>query len=256
MNTATLDSERWRRLTELFDRAVELDITARREWLERECAGDPALRRELEKLLAADVEPSLMDALDQAHARAAEALLAGERGETPTGQRIGVWRIERLLGHGGMGRVYLAARDDGEFEQHVALKLLRPELIDDAARRRFLEERRLLARLQHPHIARLFDGGLGPDGQPWYAMEYVDGAPLTQWCDARGLGIAARLDLFRTVCEAVDYAHRQLVIHRDLKPANILVDAQGAPKLLDFGIAKLIAGRDALTRSDTRLMTP
>ncbi len=186
----------------------------------------------------------------------ADALRAADNGENQIGQRIGAYRIERLLGRGGMGRVFLAVRDDGEFEQRVALKLLRPELIDNLTRRRFLEERSVLARLLHPHIARLYDGGLGPNGQPWYAMEYIDGAPLTEWCDARQLGIAARMDLFRKVCDAVDYAHQHLVIHRDIKPGNILVDADGNPKLLDFGIAKLLAQRDAATRGDTRLMTP
>lgn len=253
-----LDPERWQRLTALFDRAVELDITARRDLVERECRDDPDLRAELERLLAADADSGLLDTLGAAHARAyiAGALHAADSGAELFGQRIGAYRIERLLGRGGMGRVFLAVRDDGEFEQRVALKLLRPELIDDLARRRFLEERSVLARLLHPHIARLYDGGLGPNGQPWYAMEYVDGAPVTAWCDARRLGVAARLDLFRKVCDAVDYAHRHLVIHRDIKPGNILVDAEGNPKLLDFGIAKLLAQRDAATRSDTRLMTP
>lgn len=252
------DPQRWQRLTELFDQALELDATGRHELLENACGGDEELRAHLQRMLSADEEGSVLDTAGAAAVRAQvdDALRRFDDGADLIGQRVGIYRIERLLACGGMGRVFLAVRDDGEFEQRVALKLLRSGLVDDLARRRFLEERRVLARLGHTHIARLHDGGLGPRGEPWYAMEYIDGAMLTGWCDARGLTVAARLDLFRKVCEAVDYAHRHLVIHRDIKPGNLLVDADGNPKLLDFGIAKLIARQDAQTRNDTGLMTP
>ncbi|HJU08383.1 MAG TPA: serine/threonine-protein kinase [Rhodanobacteraceae bacterium] len=255
MTGNSLDPQRWQRLSDLFDRALELD-NAGREALLTDIDDEP-LRAELERMLAADAGTDSLNTTDAKSARAQiEQLLREADGVSLLGRRMGPWRIERLLGSGGMGRVFLAVRDDGEFEQRVALKVLRTELIDGLARRRFLEERRVLAKLAHPRIARLLDGGLGPDGEPWYAMEYVDGAPLTDWCDARRLSIAQRLELFCKVCEAVDFAHRHLVIHRDLKPGNILVDANGEPKLLDFGIAKLLPAPDAQTRSDTRMMTP
>jgi len=255
MTCNALDPQRWNRLADLFDRALELD-GAGREALLADIDDEP-LRAELERMLAANAATDSLNTADAACARAQiEQLLREADGVSLIGRRIGPWRIERLLGSGGMGRVFLAVRDDGEFEQRVAVKLLRTELIDGLARRHFLEERRVLAKLTHPCIARLLDGGLGPDGEPWYAMEYVDGAPLTDWCDAHKLSVAQRLELFCKVCEAVDFAHRHLVIHRDLKPGNILVDANGEPKLLDFGIAKLLPAPDAQTRSDTRMMTP
>ena len=246
------------RLTELFDRAVELDEAGRHDLLDRTRDEDGELAGELQGLLAADAQDSVLDGAGSAASfvQMDQVLSRFEDGSDLLGQRIGVYRIEKLLACGGMGRVFLAVRDDAGFEQRVALKVLRAGLVDDLTRRRFLEERRVLARLSHPHIARLYDGGLGPDGEPWYAMEYIDGAPLTEWCDARKLSIAARLDLFRKACEAVDFAHRHLVIHRDIKPGNILVDAEGNPKLLDFGIAKLLTRRDAETRNETGLMTP
>ncbi|HXS73007.1 MAG TPA: serine/threonine-protein kinase [Rhodanobacteraceae bacterium] len=256
MTGHNLDPQRWQRLTELFDQALELDAVGRRRLLDD--TRDEDLRAELQRLLAADAASGPLDTRDGAvmRARMDQALNAPANDDAWLGERIGAWRIERLLASGGMGRVFLAARDDGEFEQQAALKLLSARWADDLTRRRFLEERRVLAKLAHPNIARLLDGGLGPQGEPWYAMEYVDGAPLTDWCDARELPIAARLDLFRKVCEAVDFAHRHLVIHRDLKPGNIMVDAEGEPKLLDFGIAKLLPAQNAQMHSDTRLMTP
>lgn len=256
MTQRPLDPQRWQRLTELFDRALDLDAAGRADLL----AGteDEALRAELQRMLAADSVESPLDTVDAQATRAqvARLLQVADDGGESIGQHIGIWRIDRVLGGGGMGRVFLAVRDDGEFEQRVALKVLRAAPLDDLTRRRFLEERRVLAKLAHPRIAHLLDGGLSTDGEPWYAMEYVDGAPLTTWCDARKLYLDARVALFCKVCEAVDFAHRHLVIHRDLKPGNILVDAEGEPKLLDFGIAKLLPSPDAHARSDTRLMTP
>ncbi len=258
MTGRRFDPERWQRVTQLFDHALELDAAGRRALLSRECGGDPELGAELERLLAFDAAPGQLDAPGAAQVRTgmAAALRAADRGEALLDTRIGPWRVLNLIGRGGMGYVFLAAREAGGFEQRVALKLLRAGELDDVSRRRFLEERRVLAKLAHPHIARLLDGGLGPDGEPWYAMEYVDGASLIEWCDARQLPVRARLSLFGKVCDAVDHAHRQLVIHRDIKPANILVDADGEPRLLDFGIAKLLTRHGAVAHSETRLMTP
>ena len=197
MSGYTPDRARWQRLAELFDRAIELDADSRRQLLERIAAEDPELHVELHGLLAADATSGVLNTAggEAARARMGRELRDQQGGNDPVGQRIGAYRIERLLARGGMGRVFFATRAEGEFEQRVALKLLRPELVDDLARRRFLEERRVLARLSHPNIARLYDGGLGPDGEPWYAMEYVDGAALTQWCDARKLPVSARIRL-------------------------------------------------------------
>src|SRR5574338_585855 len=163
-----------------------------------------------------------------------------------------------------MGTVYVAERADGQFEQRVALKLVRRELDTDHARRRFLVERQILARLNHPNIARLVDGGILHDGRPWFAMELVDGMPFTRYCAERGLDVEQRLVLFLAVCEAVRYAHQNLIVHRDLKPSNMLVTAQGHVKLLDFGIAKLLESDPAAahdpsnpeTSPELRAMTP
>jgi len=179
----------------------------------------------------------------------------------PTLVRVGPYRLERELGRGGMGIVYLAERDDGQFRQRVALKLVRRGLeVDDRLVRRFREERRILASLEHPHIARLVDGGLTDDGLPWFAMEFVEGEPIDRYCDARQLAIEDRLALFATVCDVVQAAHQQRVVHRDLKPSNVLVTADGQPKLLDFGIAKLLErdgdGPTTVTGSGERLLTP
>jgi tetratricopeptide (TPR) repeat protein/predicted Ser/Thr protein kinase len=157
--------------------------------------------------------------------------------EARLGRRVGPYRLQRLLGHGGMGAVYLATREDGEFEREVALKLIRFGLEDEAARRRFERERRILSRLEHPSIARLYDGGVDEDGVPWFAMERIEGENLGTWCADRSLPLRERVQLIVAIGQAVQYAHQQLVIHRDLKPSNILVDAEGAPHVLDFGIA-------------------
>ena len=177
------------------------------------------------------------------------------------GERIGAYRLAQLLGRGGMGAVYAAVRVDGDFEQRVALKLLRGDRTAPRALERFRRERAILARLQHPHIAILLDGGITERGETWFAMELVDGVPLIDHAQQRRLSLAARLALFCEVCDAVVFAHRNLIVHRDLKPSNIMVDAQGRAKLLDFGIAKLIeaeldTGEHSLTLADERILTP
>jgi tetratricopeptide (TPR) repeat protein/predicted Ser/Thr protein kinase len=177
--------------------------------------------------------------------------------EARIGRRVGPYRLQGLLGHGGMGAVYLARRDDGEFDREVALKLIRSGVEDEATRRRFERERRILSRLEHPAIARLYDGGVDEDGAPWFAMERIEGENLTQWCREQRLPLRERVRLLVEIGHAVQYAHQQLVIHRDLKPTNIMVDARGAPHVLDFGIAALLDEHEGdRTAPGTQVHTP
>jgi serine/threonine protein kinase len=177
------------------------------------------------------------------------------------GRRVGPYRIQKLLGRGGMGAVFLAARDD-EFRKSVAIKILRLDPDDPAVLARFRTERQILAALDHPNIAALYDGGSTEEGLPYIVMEYVAAQPIDAYCEAKDLSIASRLRLFRVVCGAVQYAHQKLIVHRDLKPGNILVTREGAPKLLDFGIAKLLLGPELAgnaaveTRTGFLVMTP
>ena len=246
-----MSKRRWQQIQELFEAAAERPLAERDAFLDQACGDDADLRGEVASLLAADAEDrSLLNLADVGEA--ARSLLSAE------GQRIGPYRIVRKLGEGGMGAVYLAERDDGQFEQTVALKLLRTTLASERVLERFAEERQILARLEHPHIARLLDGGVSEDGRPFFAMEFVDGQPIDAWSDDRRLTIDDRLRIFLTVCDAVRYAHSQLVVHRDLKPDNILVaqDDQGRPvvKLLDFGIAKILeADHPGLTKTSVPL---
>src|SRR3981189_2367500 len=182
--------------------------------------------------------------------------------QTMEGDRIGPYRVLRTLGVGGMGEVFLAERADAEFEQQVAIKVVYGGTAARGVQSRLKIERQILAQLDHPNIAHLLDGGTLPDGTVYIVMEYVDGIPIDAFCDSNRLDITARLKLFQIVCAAVHYAHQNLIVHRDLKPSNILVTAAGVPKLLDFGIAKLLDDRQAgphtlaLTHADLRLMTP
>ncbi len=257
----SVDSEaaRWQRLEALFYEALDIDPAARSEFLDRACTGDADLRREVEKLLRASEET--VGFLHQPVREAARDIVS-ESGDA-SGLRIGAYRLIRTLGEGGMGRVYLAARADDQYQQNVAIKVMRSSVgRSPGMLMRFRAERQILANLNHPNIARLLDGGLTPDGLPYLVIEYVDGAPLDDYCGRANLSIDARLRLFRTICSAVEYAHGNLVVHRDIKPANILVASDGTPKLLDFGIAKLLdpstesGDGPSVTRSTERLMTP
>lgn len=244
------------RLEELLEAALELEPEERSRFLLEACPGDPELRAEVEAILRRETEDGPFDRLFGAftEARPDEHV----DGITP-GERLGPYEIARLLGRGGMGSVFLARRTDGHFEQQVAIKVLRRDTAGEEPRRHFLAERQILARLSHPNIARVFDGGLTAGGRPYLVMEYVEGMPIDGYCDERRLGIRERLLLFSAVCGAVHYAHRNLVIHRDLKPGNILVAADGRPKLLDFGVAKLLAAGDedaTPTRTRWLPMTP
>jgi eukaryotic-like serine/threonine-protein kinase len=256
----------WRAVERLLDAALDLPPADRAAFLAATEA-TREVRAEVERLLAREGEAERFLAQPAAeHAASLVAhLLDGVAGTVPAPPpRVGAYRLEREIGHGGMGTVYLGERDDGEFVQRVAVKLVRGGLADESLARRFREERQILAALEHPNIARLVDGGVTGDGVPWLAMEYVDGLTIDRHCEQNGLEIEARLALFCTVCDAVGYAHRRLVVHRDIKPSNILVtepeDGQaGEPKLLDFGIARLLDTADPdgpTTGTAVRLMTP
>ena len=252
---SALPTDRFQRIDAVFDAVVDLPIDEQTASLDRECGDDKELRAEvLELLREYQRSDSFLDS-PAAHIAGplleAAAALAG-----PAPEQIGPFRIVREIGRGGMGRVYLGERVDGHFEQRVAIKLIQhgtPGIV-----RRFVEERRILALLEHPGIARLVDGGITAGGVPYFAMELIDGEPIDRYCDARNLSLDRRLDLFADVCVAVTYAHSHLIIHRDLKPSNILVTADGKPKLLDFGIAKLLGAQasDDATRTDLQVMTP
>ncbi|MCP4654137.1 MAG: serine/threonine protein kinase [bacterium] len=240
--------EHQQRVMQLVNAALEQPPTERPAWLEASCGEDPALRREVGELLESAEQDSdfMEEPAFSVHARDPDSL-----------RRIGPYRLVRLLGRGGMGAVYLATREE-DFRQPVALKLIKRGMDTDEIIRRFQNERQILAELQHPNIARILDGGTSPDGRPYFAVEHVEGEPIHRYCDARKLSTHARLELFRKVCSAVHFAHQQLVVHCDLKPANILVDGAGEPKLLDFGIAKLLRPDRAsqATAADRRPMTP
>ncbi len=262
MNSKTIEMnpERWSRVEDLFDEAMQLQTGEREEYLEKACRGDGELRAYVLDLLAAS---SSLDAT-VAHAISATASAAFANEEPADnemrGEMIGPYRVERLIGSGGMGMVYLAERADQQFEQQVAIKLGRHRLVDPDTVLRLRNERQILANLDHPNIARLFDGGTTDKGVPYLVMEYIDGIRIDTYCDLHRLSTVERLGIFQTICSAVHYAHQNLVIHRDIKASNILVTADGVPKLLDFGIAKLIdsAGEqtDGLTRDGAVIMTP
>jgi eukaryotic-like serine/threonine-protein kinase len=259
------DPDRWAQVEQLFQSAIEIEPAKRAAYL-AQASADGTIRAEVELLLSAHSEAGnfiespavsetgwLADAITVPLTEAEQLRLS----ET----RLGPYKLIREIGFGGMGAVYLAARDDDEFRKEVAIKVVKRGMDTDFIVRRFRSERQILASLDHPNIAKLFDGGTTEDGLPYFVMEYIDGLPINKYCDAQKLSTVERLKLFCTVCTAVHYAHQNLIIHRDLKPANILVTADGTPKLLDFGIAKIINpdfGQQTidLTAASMRLMTP
>ncbi len=254
-----MDSDRWERVQSLFHDAAEQPVADRQPFLESECAGDGLLVKEVLALLAEDAAGASL--LDGDVGQIARGMLAPETpGNVPL-QDFGPYRLRRLLGEGGMGVVYLADRAD--LQSQVAIKILRDGWMSPARRARFESEQRTLAQLNHPPIARLYDADVLPDGTPWFAMEYVEGLLLNEYCRRGAFNVQERLELYRSVCEAVQYAHRHLVIHRDLKPSNVLIRSDGTVRLLDFGIAKQLDAADAepgdealQTRTGLRLMTP
>ena len=234
--------ELWAEVDPVLTAVLALDPEQRTTYLTSVCGDRPNVRAEVESLLAS-------------HARAADFLEAGNRttagdrsglpSPPPIGSRVGPYRLVQEIGRGGMGTVYLGQRDDGQFDQRVAIKLMTGTMPAAEMLSRFQSERQILARLEHPNIARLLDGGVNSDGSPYIAMEFVGGVPIWEYANSRNLSVDERLALFRTVCSAVHFAHQNLVVHRDLKPANILITAEGVPKLLDFGIAKILSGQAA-----------
>jgi serine/threonine protein kinase/tetratricopeptide (TPR) repeat protein len=249
--------ERWHRMTQLFQAAIGRSPDQRPAFLDEACAGDPELRRGAERLVRAHENAG--EFIDGSMFTDGVRLLADDEG-LPPGHRIGPYRLVRELGHGGMGNVYLAERADDQFEKRVAIKVVKRGMDTAAVLGLFRHERQILAALEHPNIARLFDGGTTDDGRPYFVMEYIEGTPIHDYCDAHALPVNDRLRLFQRVCAAVSYAHQHLVVHRDIKPSNILVAAAGEPKLLDFGIAKMMhaeSGHDTLaTAGAFRPMTP
>jgi serine/threonine protein kinase/Flp pilus assembly protein TadD len=245
-----------RRVEELFEEALERPAAERAAWLREACWNDPELHDRVQRLVAAHERAD--GVLEHS---AAEAALLAARARIDAPVRVGPYRLVREIGRGGMGSVFLAERDDEQFRQRVAVKLVAPGVGGREVVRRFRAERQILASLHHPGIARLLDGGVTDDGRPYLVMEHVDGEPIDAWCDRRSLPLEARLRLFCTVARAVHHAHRNLVVHRDLKPSNVLVSGEGEVRLLDFGIAKILDPASApctvpLTRTGDRLMTP
>jgi serine/threonine protein kinase len=244
-------------MEELFAEACEKSPEERRALLDRECEGDPVLRAEVEALLAADAAPR-----PPLTAAVRGALQDWDAATSAAVTHFGPWRVEGLLGRGGMGAVYRVVRAGEAFSQVGACKVMRMGTESTEARRRFRQERQILARLEHPGISRLIDGGETEQGTPFLVMEFVDGVNLLDYCRQKHLDLFSKLALFEKICAAVSYAHQQLVVHRDIKPANILVCRDGEPKLLDFGIAKLIAFEGAQenaepeTRTGMFLLTP
>lgn len=251
-----MQKEKWKQVKELLNEVLEIEPAERLNHLENadvECE----IRREVESLLA--FEEKAGEAMQIPAINFSKDFFDGAK-KTLIGQQIGVYRIVREIGYGGMGAVYLAERSDGKFAQQVALKLLKREMNTADLRRRFEREREILATLDHPNITRLLDAGTTDDGIPFLAMEYVEGLPIDSYCNKHQLDLNQRLNLFCEVCHAVDFAHRNLVVHRDLKPSNILVTNDGMPKLLDFGISKILSGEfdqtDSATVTKLGVMTP
>jgi len=248
-----MSSSRWQRVQTIFHLAADLPEEDRQPYVSAECSDDPTLAAEVMALLEEDSRGGSL--LDRDVSQVARAMLdAPVRPVLPL-ESFGPYRISSVLGEGGMGVVYLATRAD--LGSHAAIKILRDAWLSPSRRERFAAEQRTLAQLNHPSIARLYDADTLPDGTPWFVMEYVEGVPLTAYCDTHASTIPERLKLFRDVSEAVQHAHAHAIIHRDLKPSNILVTSDGTVKLLDFGIAKQLEGLEAdLTRTGVRVMTP
>ena len=274
---SAMTPERWQQIEDLFNAALETPEAERAAFLDKVCAGDAELHSLLTRLVKSDAEagdfieamPPVSQAtrlLDSTVSLVEPPVLPyfGKSSGGPSGmigRQIGAYKIERELGRGGMGEVYLAWRADNEFRKQVAIKLVRRGADSEFVVSRFRRERQILASFDHPNIARLLDGGTTEDGVPYLVMEYIEGQPLTRFCDERNLALAERLKLFTQVCSAVEYAHQQQVIHRDIKPGNILVTADGTAKLLDFGIARILKSTPLLdtgehTGTGIQMMTP
>ena len=252
-----MEADNWKEVSEILSDCLEIETSERQKYL-NELNISSEIRDEVKSLLAFETE-----AEDLMHLSAVEFskdFFDEDEKNVLIGQNFGVYKVVGELGYGGMGAVYLAERSDGKFNQKVALKLLKREMNTAALRRRFQQEREILASLEHPNIARLLDAGTTDDKIPYIAMEYVEGLPIDDFCNKHNLDLNERLDLFRKVCAAVDFAHRNLIVHRDLKPSNILVTDDGMPKLLDFGISKILSAEfeqlNSATVTKMGVMTP
>ena len=250
--------ERWKQIEAIFEQALELEANERAAFVQKSCTGDEELRREVESLLESHATAGGF--IDDRSLFISEAGLKDDDEDVRVGQLIGAYRIVREIGRGGMGAVYLAERADEQYRRRVAIKVIKRGMDTDAVLRHFRKERQILADFDHPNIARLFDGGTTVNGLPYFVMEYIEGVAIDQYCTVSTLSIEERLELFLQVCTAVSYAHRHTVIHRDVKPSNILVTSDGVPKLLDFGIAKMLQTTDSqeslVTAAGLRPMTP
>ena len=248
-----MESERWQRIESVFHSVLDCVPERRAALLESACIGNPELRTEVESLLAVYQKTGFTR---RGAFQDGFKLLEKRADQQQQGRQIGPYRIVREIGCGGMGAVYLAARADEVFEKVVAIKVIRRGLDTDDVIHRFRSERKILATLDHPNITRLLDGGTTDDGLPYFVMEYIEGEPIDHYCDARKLNVTERLKLFQGVCAAVRYAHQNLVIHRDIKPGNVLVTKEGVPRLLDFGIATLLAPEGTSADATVTIVRP
>ncbi len=251
--------ERWQKIEELFQQATELPTDLRPSFIQRAAGHDPDLRQQLESLLSAHEKSG--DFLEDPAVPGGIGQALGRSEEAPSRGRIGPYKLLRRIGEGGMSQVHLAVRDDDQYQQLVALKIIRRGMDTQDLLSRFRRERQILAGLDHPNIAKLLDGGSTEDGLPYFVMDHIEGVPIDEYCDRGRLSVDERLRLFLQVCTAVVYAHQNLVVHRDLKARNILVTSDGTPKLLDFGIAKLLRPEQfpvpvEVTAANMRPMTP
>src|SRR5581483_10680969 len=241
----SLTPERWHKVKDILQACLDAAPGQRNRLLEEACAGDEGIRAEVESLLASYEEAG--DFLQDSPLGSNDAVV---------GEQCGVYQIIQKIGEGGMGVVYQAVRNDDQFRKLVAIKVVKRGMDTDYVLERFHNERQILAHFDHPNIAKLLDGGVTADGRPYVVMEFIAGQPIDEYCDARRLDVQARLELFLKVCSAVAYAHQNLVVHRDLKPRNVLVIDNGEPRLLDFGIAKMLGDDREVTMPGMRMMTP
>ena len=239
-----MNAQTWNKVKEILDACLDLEPSERPAYLDRACPGDAALREEVESLLTS-------------HEQAGDFLARPILRESFVGERLGHWKILDDIGEGGMSRVCLAERADGQFQQLAAIKILKRGMDTDLILRHFQMERQILAGMSHPNVARLLDGGITPGGRPYFVMEHIEGERIDHYAEARCLSTRERLNLFQQVCSAVHYAHQRLVVHRDIKPGNVLVTSSGMVKLLDFGIATILSAEPALaTLSAAQMLTP
>jgi serine/threonine protein kinase len=252
-----MNPTRWAKISEIIETVLEKNEADRSVYLTQVCGADTAMREEIESLLSYEDKNSTH--LFENNNLGNLLILESDKVlQSFIGKQIGKYKTVKLLGEGGMGAVFLADRTDGEFEQQVAVKLLKQGFVSQMALNRFISERQILARLHHRFIAQLLDGGTTDEGLPFLVMEYIEGLPLLDYCNHQNLGLKDRLELFQKICSAVQYAHQHLVIHRDLKPSNIMVTGDGSPKLLDFGISKLVTDEGDIqpTQTEFRALTP